>query len=109
MIEFTIEAVLQFVFLYLAKNPNKRMRNKMTQVQIIDLIPERETSVAPILKELEQSGFPLENVKEQLLHLNSIGKIELIKRRILGRTRAQLNDITIPDGNINYTHVRRCS
>ncbi len=85
------------------------MRSKMTQVQIIDLIPERETSIAPILRELEQSGYPLENVKEKLLHLHSIGRIELTKRRILGRTRAQLNNITIPDGNINYTHVRRCS
>ncbi len=81
----------------------------MTQIDIIDLIPERETSIAPILRELEQSGYPLENVKKQLLHLNSIDRIELTKRRILGRTRAQLNNITVPDGNINYTHVRRCS
>ncbi|WP_321416777.1 hypothetical protein [uncultured Methanomethylovorans sp.] len=79
----------------------------MTTVQIIDLIPERETSVAPIVRELEQQVFPLEKVKEQLLELNSSGKIELIKRRILGRTRAQLNHITIPYDNINYTHVRR--
>ncbi len=81
----------------------------MTTVQIIDLIPERETSVAPLLRELEQQGFPLEKVKEQLLELNSRGKIELTKRRILGRTPSQLNHITIPCGNIKYTHVRRCS
>ena len=81
----------------------------MIQKDIIDLIPERETSVAPILRELEQCGFAPDTAKEQLLYLNNIGKIELTNRRILGRTRAQLNQITIPCGNINYTHVRRCS
>jgi hypothetical protein len=78
----------------------------MTQINLTD-IPERETNVSALIRELSLKGMDKSYIDIALIKMHNEGQIILRPRKVCGRTLSEMANIAVVAGNKIFTTVQR--